>query len=327
MPSSPLTLEALEVIDEIDRRGSFASAAEHLNKVPSGLSYIVQKLEEQLGVTLFQRQGRRSTLTPAGRHLLNEGRELLLAAQRLTHQTREIATGWEPCIRIVIDTILDINELIEPLSLFLQQHPHIELDITEEVLGGCWEALTTDRVDLVIGAGAPIPAQQGIRTEVMAQRDMVFTVAASHPLAQHAHEIISTETLSQHRWIVVHDSSRFAAPRDTGRISSNQRLYVRTIEQKIALQKAGLGVGYLPRSRIATALTDGSLIELNINTTTKTENHTGSKVETKTEKKAQVSNQSSNDLLIAWKTVNRGKGLQALVAAILHSFRTSHPNV
>lgn len=319
MPTSPLTLEALEVLDEIDRRGSFASAAEHLNKVPSALSYIVQKLEEQLGVTLFQRQGRRSMLTPAGRHLLDEGRALLLAARRLADQTREIATGWEPRIRIVIDTILDISELIEPLTVFLQQHPHIELDITEEVLGGCWEALATDRVDLVIGAGAPVPVQQGIRTEVMGRRDMVFAVAAHHPLAQGVQETrlqqgqtqpIDVATLSQHRWVVVHDSSRFAAPRDTGRINSNQRLYVRSIEQKIALQKAGLGIGYLPRARIAAALADGSLIVLEI---------ADSQTAIKNDKKSTSSSrsQTNNELLIAWKTVNRGKGLQELVAAIL----------
>ena len=50
---SPITLEALMVIDAIESRGSYAAAAEALDKVPSALSYIVQKLEEQLDVTLF----------------------------------------------------------------------------------------------------------------------------------------------------------------------------------------------------------------------------------------------------------------------------------
>ena len=41
-----LTLEAIRVLDAIDRRGSFAAAADELGKVPSALSYTVQKLEE-----------------------------------------------------------------------------------------------------------------------------------------------------------------------------------------------------------------------------------------------------------------------------------------
>ena len=47
-----LTLEALRVMDAIDRRGSFAAAADELGRVPSALSYTMQKLEEELDVEL-----------------------------------------------------------------------------------------------------------------------------------------------------------------------------------------------------------------------------------------------------------------------------------
>ena len=61
-----ITIEVLETLDAIERRGSFAKAAEELNKATSAVSYAVQKLEEQLNIALFQRQGRRSVVTPAG---------------------------------------------------------------------------------------------------------------------------------------------------------------------------------------------------------------------------------------------------------------------
>ena len=96
MSYSPITLDALQALDAIDRRGSFAKAAEELEKATSALSYTVQKLEEQLGVTLFQRQGRRSVLTPSGRLLLEEGRKILVATTYLADQVKELATGWEP---------------------------------------------------------------------------------------------------------------------------------------------------------------------------------------------------------------------------------------
>lgn len=51
-----LTLEALRVMDAIDRRGSFAAAADELGRVPSALSYTMQKLEEELDVVLFDVQ-------------------------------------------------------------------------------------------------------------------------------------------------------------------------------------------------------------------------------------------------------------------------------
>ena len=88
-----LSLEAIEIVDAIARHGSFAAAASHLNKVPSTISYAVGKLEEQLGMLLFERNGPRVSLTAAGEEMLKEGRWLLGAASDLESRMRQIATG------------------------------------------------------------------------------------------------------------------------------------------------------------------------------------------------------------------------------------------
>ena len=85
-----LTLEALRVMDAIDRRGSFAAAADELGRVPSALSYTMQKLEEELDVVLFDRSGHRTKFTNVGRMLLERGRVLLEAADKLTTQSKVI---------------------------------------------------------------------------------------------------------------------------------------------------------------------------------------------------------------------------------------------
>lgn len=90
-----ITLESLQILDAIDRRGSFAAAAEEVFRVPSALTYTMQKLESDLGVALFDRAGRRALLTPAGRALLDEGRILLQAADALECRVQRVATGWE----------------------------------------------------------------------------------------------------------------------------------------------------------------------------------------------------------------------------------------
>ena len=79
-----LTLEALRVMDAIDRRGSFAAAADELGRVPSALSYTMQKLEEEQDVALFDRSGHRTKYPNVGRMLLERGRALLEAADELT---------------------------------------------------------------------------------------------------------------------------------------------------------------------------------------------------------------------------------------------------
>lgn len=288
MQNPPITIEALIVLDAIDSRGSFAAAAEQLNKVPSAISYIVQKLEEQLAVTLFVRQGRRSVLTPAGKHLLEDGRKLLRTVNRLGEQTQTISHGWEPKIRIAVDSIFAIETLFKPIAQFLAEHPNIEIDLCEEVLSGSWEALIDDRVDLLIGAPGPVPSQQGLRTHVIDQLEQTFVVPKGHDLTRLSAPI-STKDIEGYRTIVVHDSAKSAIPRSSHIIEQSQHFFVTSVSHKINAIIAGVGVGFLPKARIENYLREGSLVEIQLN-----------------------EQPSTTDLYMSWKLVNKGKGLQNL---------------
>ncbi|BAN99178.1 hypothetical protein E05_44120 [Plautia stali symbiont] len=74
-----LNLEALLILDALDRHGTFAAAAARLFKTASALSYTVQKMESDLKITLLDRSGHRATFTPTGRLMLEKGRTLLRA--------------------------------------------------------------------------------------------------------------------------------------------------------------------------------------------------------------------------------------------------------
>lgn len=291
----PITVEALVVLDAIDERGSYAAAAEKLNKVPSALSYIMQKLEEQLDVTLFQRQGRRSVLTPAGKHLLAEGRNILLAINKLSEQTQIIANGWEPKIRIAIDSIIDGMDVFPIINQFLIEHPNIEIDISEEVLNGTWEVLIDDQVELIIGASAPTPLQKGIASQAMAQNEMALYVNKTHPLIAYQRPL-SNDDIANFVTVVVHDSAKTAIPKSIGVIENSQHLYVASLDHKIKAIISGLGCGFLPKKRVQTYVQQGILVAL------------------ETEKI-----KPPDELLIAWKLVNRGKGLQRLRALLLNA--------
>lgn len=288
MSSLPITLEAISVIDAIDKRGSYAAAAESLNKVPSALSYIVQKLEEQLQVTIFQKQGRRSVLTPAGKNLLDEGRLILQAVERLRISTQTISNGWEPKLNIAIDSILQSEVIFSVFNEFLALHPNIEMDISEEVMNGAWEALVDDRVDMVIGAPGPIPKQKGIQTIPLCDFNPSFVVSPKHPLNNQP-QPISNEVLAKHRAVIVHDSARQWIAKTHAVLSDNQYFYVPSLEYKIKAQLAGIGYGYLPRSRINHYLDSGELVELQIQ-----------------HQKKPIT------LYFAWKIVNQGKALKTI---------------
>tara|TARA_R110001583_G_scaffold6618_5_gene33579 strand:- start:5526 stop:6431 length:906 start_codon:yes stop_codon:yes gene_type:complete len=288
MKNNAITLEAITVLDAIDKRGSYAAAAEQLNKVPSALSYIVQKLEEQLQVTIFQKQGRRAVLTPAGKNLLTEGRLILEAVQRLADKTQTISNGWEPRLNIAISSIVQCDHIFKICKMFLDQHPNIEMDISEEIMNGAWEALVDDRVDMIIGASGDIPKQKGIQTTPLCFFDPVFAVSPDHALIKEK-QPITHSTIAKYRAVVAHDSAKQWITQTHSVISKDNYFYVPSVEYKLRAQLQGIGCGFLPRSRIQQYLDDGQLVELSI-----------------TPKHELV------PLYLAWKTVNRGKALTTM---------------
>jgi len=84
----------LEVLDAIDRKGSFVAAGNELFRVPSAISYTVQKLEQDLDVVLFRMEGRKAVLTQAGQVLLEQGREILEATERLAVAAKKSHSGF-----------------------------------------------------------------------------------------------------------------------------------------------------------------------------------------------------------------------------------------
>jgi DNA-binding transcriptional LysR family regulator len=305
MERNPITIEVLQTLDAIDRRGSFAKAAEELNKATSAISYAVQKLEEQLDIALFQRQGRRSVLTPAGQLILTEGREILSVTARLASKAKEIATGWEARISIALESHQSYATFFTVLNEFLKEHSTIEIDVTESVLNGGWDALEQGRVDLLVGSPGPVPLQKGYRAIPLVCADWVPVIASHHPLAKlvinlkasnNTFEAVFEETLAKVRRVITHDTSMFGIARSAGLSSDGQQFYVQTIDHKVEAILAGVGIGHLPKQRIQKYLDSGELIAL------------------------KLAESSMHDNFLAWKISNKGKGLQELTKRLAVAF-------
>lgn len=260
---SRLSLDALLVLDAIDRGGSFAAAAKELFRVPSTVSYAVAKLEEDLGVTLFLRAGPRVELTEAGRALLADGRELLLAAQRLEHKVRRVARGWEAEFSIAIEGLFSPDLFAADLRAFYEAADSTRLRFMHEALSGAWEALLDRRADLVIGAAGDGPAGGGYVAEPIGLLHFVFAVAPSHPLAA-LERPLTREDLLRHRVVSVADSARRLPPRTVGLLVGQDTLTVPSLMDKLRLQVEGLGVGFLPEAWARAAIDEGLLVEKSV---------------------------------------------------------------
>ncbi|KXO09392.1 LysR substrate-binding domain-containing protein [Marinobacter excellens] len=254
-----ITIDALKVLDAIDRKGSFAGAASELFRVPSAISYTVQKLEEDLNVSIFDRSGHKAVLTSAGRYLLEEGRSLLEAAENLAHTTRQVAQGWETRLRIGFNSLLPAECLFPAIQDFHQLGVPVDVQIIEEVFAGAWDALQSRRVDMVVGADLLSKPAGAFATKSLGEVPFVFAVGAEHPLASETGPLAEAD-IAQYPAAVAADTSRSLPPGHAGIFRLQRTLTVSNIDQKILAQEAGLGVGWLPYPRIREQLARGSLI-------------------------------------------------------------------
>lgn len=240
-----LTLDALQVLDAIDRRGSFAAAADELHRVPSAITYSVKQLEEALGLVLFDRAKHRAVLTPAGRALLGEGRRLLRAAADAECRVQQVAKGWESELRIAVDTVIGAEKLFRLVDDFYREDTGTRVRISEEVLGGTWDALASGRADLAVGASGDPPAGRNYVSRPLGRVQMVFAAAPFHPICREAMPL-SDDAIQGHRAVSAADSSRLLPPRTVGLVSGQDVLSVPSMAAKVAAQVAGLGVGSVP---------------------------------------------------------------------------------
>ncbi|MEZ9130542.1 LysR substrate-binding domain-containing protein [Vibrio breoganii] len=254
-----ISIDALRALDAIERKGSFAAAAESLYKVPSALTYTIKKLEDEVGTPLFDRSKQRAQLTAAGRLVLEHGREILLATNRLYDSVHELESGWESQIRLARDTIVPEQKIFPLMSKFNNLQQKVDVNLGVEVLGGGWDALHSRRADIVIGANGELP--KGLfSTHKMGEISFVFAVSPKHPLAN-SPKTISNEQLQDYASIVVSDTSQVLPVRDSGLFKSRQLIRVNSMESKIAAQIEGLGVGFIPTHLAKPFLESGQLVE------------------------------------------------------------------
>ena len=284
-----LSLELIRLLRQINDAGTLNKAAALDRKAASALTYQIDKYESSLGITLLRPHGRTVRLTEAALHICEVGADILANASSLEAQAIAIGTGVEPRIRLGVDTWLSTTKVMEVISDFLAEYPQVEIQLEHQVLQGTWEALTNQRVDLIVGAVAPKPLEQGIQSYPLGAAKRVLAISPRHPLAKH-HASLTTKDLEASRWVVIKDSSEISPKRDLMPTMPKSILLVDSLEAKVAAQIEGLGVGFLPPHVTKPLVADGRLLELELE-----------------------SNAPDVEMLLAWRTDSRGDGLIRLI--------------
>src|SRR4051812_41051294 len=113
MPLPRISLDQWAALVSVVESGGYAQAAIQLHKSQSTLTYAIQRLEELLGLKVFEIRGRKAALTAAGQVLYRRGRTLVDDAGRLESAAGELARGWESEIRIAAEVVFPTWLLLE----------------------------------------------------------------------------------------------------------------------------------------------------------------------------------------------------------------------
>ncbi|MBM7567862.1 LysR family transcriptional regulator [Paenibacillus sacheonensis] len=177
-----MDLRALKTFEACVRLGHFQKAAEELQYAPSTVTLQIQRLEADLGVSLFVRDGKRVIVSEAGRWLHQEAAALLKSIGSIRQTVSDIAAGDDGTVRFAAIEPLASQRLAPVIAGFCKSRPKVEL--TMEVSGS---KSILDRVragELDFGICSAPHASLMLEFEPLVEERLGVMLPANHPLAE-----------------------------------------------------------------------------------------------------------------------------------------------
>ena len=236
----------LRIVHFLYHHGTLTEAANALHLTQSALSHAMKKLEQQTGVALWRKDGRRIQLTQAGLALYQLASRLLPQFEHTENQLRQIATGKQGALRIGMECHPCYQWLLKVVSPFLKQFPDVDVDVRQAFAFGGLHALHNYDIDLLLTPD-PLFLKSVSYTPVF-EYEQVLVLPATHTLA--SHEVISPTELS--------NETLFTYPVEPSRLdifshfltpaggSVRRHKTLETTEMLLQMIAAGRGVTALP---------------------------------------------------------------------------------
>ena len=253
-----MTLNELRYIVALADERNFRRAAERVFVSQPALSLAVAKLEDELGVSLFERGRNDVTPTPIGARVVDQARRVLLEAGRV----KDIAVDGRDDLKgaVRLGVIYTIGPwLIPALVPELQKvAPGMPLALEENLTSELTERLKDGRIDVAILA-APFDVP-GLSTLPLYEEDFVVVVPKGHPFLRR--KTIDPDMLKGEPLLRLGEGHCFAdqvAAACPGSDESARTLEGNSLETIRNMVASGLGITVLPRSAAMGAYPQGLL--------------------------------------------------------------------
>ncbi|NJN91106.1 MAG: LysR family transcriptional regulator [Leptolyngbyaceae cyanobacterium SL_5_14] len=174
----------------IAETGNFSRAAERLYLSQPSLSTGIKKLEQELGVSLFERGGRRTVLTAAGRSFLEKATVIMEQYQAALHELKGFHD--QPILRVGVLSTMRVAELADLVSRFQHHHPNVAIELHDGTLETLREGLEQGDIDVAVTVLSLRPStdssvqDESQNSTTLFRQPLWLAVPPSHSFAQRA---------------------------------------------------------------------------------------------------------------------------------------------
>ncbi|MFD9367822.1 LysR family transcriptional regulator [Streptomyces sp. NPDC060020] len=181
-----MELAQLRYFVAVVEEGSFTGAGVRLHVSQPGVSAQIRRLERELGQRLLDRSGRRVTPTETGEAVLSYARAALAAVEGVRRTAEEFSGLLRGRVTLGLipgaaGAVVNGFDVVEALGNFHDEHPRVEIALSEDTSERMLVALLRGELDLaVVGLGGEPPA--GISCQVLLDEPLVAAVRADDPL-------------------------------------------------------------------------------------------------------------------------------------------------
>ncbi|SIT45116.1 Transcriptional regulator, LysR family [Paraburkholderia piptadeniae] len=241
-----LDLTTLQLFIAVYEEGTLTRAAEREAIAVSAASKRLLELEQAVGATLFQRNARGMTLTPAGETLLHHARRVMRGIENIGIELAGHASGVRGYVRMMANLSAIVEFLPEDLRAFLAVNDRVKIDLEERPSGGVVEAVADSLADLGICSGEA--DARGLEATHYRHDALCVVMRDDHPLAERT-SVAFAETLDSDH-VGLHSASSInarthMAARQAGK-PLRLRIHVPGFDAVCRMIQAGMGVGVLP---------------------------------------------------------------------------------
>ena len=255
------TIDQLKVFLAVVEAGSFTAAAKRLRRAVSAISYAIAALEQQLGVTLFDREGVRTpALTEAGVAVLSKARVIAVGVDDLRAGVRSLLAGVEAEVTLVVDVMLPSDRLVDAVQAFEAMFPTVKLRLHVEALSAVAQLVRNGMARVGIGGGV-LATEPDLELIHIGEVKMIPVAAPHHPLA--LARPVPAGAARRHRQLILTVRTPFSEGPDVG-VFAADGWRLADLGAKHALLLAGVGWGNMPEPSVREDIAAGRLVRLEL---------------------------------------------------------------